>query len=138
MITSLDLIEVGNHVEILQIVRLPYLRVDLGVPPLQPPLACNPSADTKRNDGRGERCPANSWCQNHERPTAGLVQAPQRTLNKSKGRFNPRLTLDYFPGTGVSSPLGMTVRARRDVAVESRLLCFGQTSIQPLVELFSD
>src|ERR1017187_141452 len=139
MIASLDLVEVGDHIEVLQVVRLLHMRVKLGAPPLLPPLALNPPAHTKRNDGRGERHPANRGLPD-PRTTHGrlLVQPPQRALDKSERRFDARLAFYHFPHTRVGPPFGTAVRTGRDVRVESRLLRLSQTAIQPLVKLFSD
>src|ERR1017187_3281074 len=136
MIASPDLVKVGDHIKVLQIVRLLHVRVKLGTPPLLRPLALNPPAYTERNDGRGKRHPADSGLPEprttHGRP---LVQSTQRTLDKPERWFNARLAFDHFPRTRVSPPCGTPVRTSRDMGVESPLLRCRQTSIQPLVEL---
>src|ERR1039458_9909078 len=139
MIASFDLVEVGNHIEVLQVVRLLHMRVKLGAPPLLHALALNPPAHTERNDGRGERHPAHRGLP-EPRPIHGrlFIQSSQRALDKSERWFDTRLASDHFPHTRIGLPFGTTVRTSRDVRVESRLLRLGKTPVQPLVKLFSD
>src|ERR1017187_2155969 len=130
VIASLDLVEVGDHIEVLQVIRLLHMRVKLGASPLLPPLALNPPAHTKRNDGRRERHPAHRGLP-EPRTTHGrlLIQSPQCALDKSERRFNARLAFDHFPRTRVSPPFGTAVHTSRDVRVKSRLQRPGKTPI---------
>src|SRR6267378_2681997 len=113
--------------------------VKLGPPSLLHPPTLDPADHTERNNGCGERRPADGGLPEprttHGRP---LAQSPQRALDEPEGRFDARLTIDHFPRARIGAPLGTTVRASRDVGVESRHLRPIKTPIQPVVELLSD